>query len=177
MKMLKTQSWKELTWGLKAMDKKGTISAYVLAFTLTILTLTLPFYFILDGIVKKGIGVSLNTHNLEHYLLLNRIFYSTNAFFYNDPYTGRTNLEEVDFSKFNEDTLENLFGENAKIAMKIVLDDNVLYYNKNLYDFIEQVHAKSEKYGISNKNKLVLVRYPNGMEEKKLLMVNVGFEK
>jgi len=160
------------------MAKKGAISAYTLIWVGTVLFIIIPFYFVLNGIVQKSIDVSLDTHNLEHYLLLNRIFYSTNSFFYDDPYTGRTNLEEIDISKFNEDTLKNLFGEEsrAKTAMKILLDDEPLYYNQNLYDFIEKIHARSEKYDVVTKNKVVLVRYKDGREERKLLTVNIGFE-
>ncbi len=160
------------------MAKKGAISAYTLIWVGLVLFLIIPFYFVLNGIIQKSIGVSIDTHNLEHYLLLNRVFYSTNSFFYNDPYTGRTNLEEIDFSKFDENTLKNLFGENAKIAMQVVLEGSEpIYYNQNLYEFIEEIHYESEKYDMASKNKIVLVKYPDGMKEKKLLMVNVGFEE
>lgn len=161
------------------MDKKGAVSGYTIVWVITVLFIVIPFYVTLSIIVKGGVEVSINTHNLEHYLLLNRIFYSPNSIFYNDPYTGRTNLEKVDFNKFNEDTLKNLFGEESstKIAFKLALDGNELYYNKNMYEVIEQAHVKSKRYELVAKNKVVLVRYSDGREEKKLLTVNAGFEK
>lgn len=161
------------------MDKKGTTSAYTMRMALAIMFLALVLFIVLKFIIGKGFYAATNTFDFEHQLLLNRVFYSTNSFFYYDSYTGRTNLEEVDFSKFNENTLKNLFGEeaNEKISLKISLGDAVRYYNENLYDFIEEIHAKSEKYDITTKNKVVLVKYPDGREEKKLLIVNVGFEK
>lgn len=161
------------------MDKKGAVSSYTLIWVFTVLLVLIGFYFVLDYVVKKGVDVSVNTHNLEHYLLLNRIFYSTNSFFYSDEYTGRTNLEEVDITKFNENTLKNLFGDesSARISFKITLDSSEIYYNKNLYDFIEEIYANSEKYSMLAKNKIVLVKSPGGGEEKKLLTVNVGFCK
>ncbi len=162
------------------MDKKGITSAYVTRWFITILVMVYPFYLVLSSIVDIGTSVSLSTNNLENYLLLNRLFYSTNGFFYHDQYTGRTNFEIVDITKFNEETLRNLFGEegdNTKISLKLVIGGQELYYNKFSYDFIEEVHAQSEKHDMITKNKIVLVRYPDEREEKKLLIVKIGFEK
>jgi len=161
------------------MAKRGAVSAFTWVWVITILFILIPFYFVLNAIVERGIDVSINTHDLEHYLLLNRIFYSTNSIFYYDPYTGRTNLEEIDITRFNEDTLKNLFDKesNTRISFKLILNSQELYYNKNLYDFIEQVYAKSEEYEMVTKNKVVLVKYPDGREEKGLLTVNLGFCK
>jgi len=164
---------------LKAMAKKGAVTGYTVIWVATVLGILIPFYFVLNAVVEKSVDVSLSTQNLEHYLLFSRLFYSPNSIFYHDPYTGRANLEKVASDKFNEDTLKNLFGDqsSAKIALRLMLGGQEIYYNKNLYDFIEEVHIRSGDYGMAVKNKIVLVEFPDGREEKQLLTAKMGFCK
>ena len=58
-----------------------------------------------------------------------------------------------------------------------MLGGQEIYYNKNLYDFIEEVHIRSGDYGMAVKNKIVLVEFPDGREEKQLLTAKMGFCK
>jgi len=94
---------------------------------------TMVFLVILGSLIMRSINLSADTHNLEYYLLYNRMVYSKDSIFYNDPTIGRTYLGMIDFSKFKEETFSILFSENKNFGAKLSVNNNDLFYNKDLY--------------------------------------------
>jgi len=101
----------------------------------------LAFLTMLGFIVLTSIAKSADTYHMEHYILFNRLIYSTDSIFYHDDSIGRTYIGVVDMDKFDEETFNNLFGKNDNFGVKLSIGDQAtkkdIFYNKNFYEIGE----------------------------------------
>jgi len=155
-------------------------TAYTVMWLITVLIVLIPFYIGIMFIVEAAIDSSLPTHNIENYILFNRVFYSKNSVFFVDDYTGRVYLHIVDSNKFNEDTLKNLFETiDANVGFGLYLETEhaikEIFYNKHFYENAIIRYKKSEKYDAMNEIILVSVIHEDGHIEKGKLNVTAVF--
>jgi len=96
----------------------------------------LAFLTMLGFIVLTSIAKSADTYHMEHYILFNRLIYSTDSIFYHDDSIGRTYIGVVDMDKFDEE-----FGKNDNFGVKLSIGDQAtkkdIFYNKNFYEIGE----------------------------------------
>jgi len=109
----------------------------------------MAFLTILSTLVIRAVALSADTHNMEYYLIYNRVVYSKDSIFYYDSSIGRSYPGIVDFNKFNEENINNLWGKQESFGVKLSINNNQnIFYNKNLYEQGEYVfELENSVYG------------------------------
>ena len=160
--------------------KRGSVAAWAMMWVAIVILVITPFYFSLEYLVQNSVKQSMNTHNLENHMLMDRIFYSPNSFFYRDTLTDRLYTNTIDLKKFNEGTLSKLFADDKGISFKLNLDSESrkeeFFYNKDLYDTAEPTYSIWWRYDILNQSKPVTFVDENGIKGKGILRITMLFE-
>ena len=120
---------------IKSLNKKADVSLLEMVFYIIAL---LGFIYILTSMTERIYGAYTDTHKLEQYILYHRSLYSPNGVIYQDPLTGRSYPGLIDKQKFTDDSLSNLYNEDAKKAFSLHLTYNTdhdakeIFFNKPL---------------------------------------------
>lgn len=125
--------------------KKG-MSANVGYWFFRILIVLPIILFVLSQITSLASDQATTSRNIGSPIIENRIYQTLG---YIDPNTGRLYPEIIDLTKFNEEYLANNILSDSALGLKLKINNQELFYDKEFYIIADQQPRKYNKITIT----------------------------